>query len=202
MNPVQPAAGPELRDIHLPPDPSWWPPAPGWWLLAALILVGLLVCTFWLLRIWRARRWRRRLRAQLEGIAAAYREHDDAARLSAELSGLLRRASLLIDTRAASLTGEAWLDFLDAHGSGEGFRYGPGRVLLDAPWQRRAKIDADALLDLVRAWFARVMRDRDIVELRGPVSGRRSRSQHDSHSGHSDAAGIATPSVEEGASRV
>ncbi|MBP6325901.1 MAG: DUF4381 domain-containing protein, partial [Dokdonella sp.] len=25
------ADGPQLRDIHLPPDPSWWPPAPGWW---------------------------------------------------------------------------------------------------------------------------------------------------------------------------
>ena len=30
--------GPVLRDIHLPPDPSWWPPAPGWWMLAALVV--------------------------------------------------------------------------------------------------------------------------------------------------------------------
>jgi hypothetical protein len=32
----------QLRDIHLPPDPSWWPPAPGWWMLAALAAVMLL----------------------------------------------------------------------------------------------------------------------------------------------------------------
>ena len=31
-------AGPDLRDIHLPPAPSWWPPAPGWWLLAFVLL--------------------------------------------------------------------------------------------------------------------------------------------------------------------
>ena len=33
------AQGPVLRDIHLPPDPSWWPPAPGWWMLAGLLLL-------------------------------------------------------------------------------------------------------------------------------------------------------------------
>ena len=25
-----------LRDVHVPPAPSWWPPAPGWWLLAGV----------------------------------------------------------------------------------------------------------------------------------------------------------------------
>ena len=31
-------AGPVLRDIHLPPEPSWWPPAPGWWILFVLAM--------------------------------------------------------------------------------------------------------------------------------------------------------------------
>src|SRR5690606_27121013 len=34
---MNPAAAPDLRDIHLPPAPAWWPPAPGWWLLAILV---------------------------------------------------------------------------------------------------------------------------------------------------------------------
>lgn len=29
----------DLKDIHLPTDPSWWPPAPGWWLLSVIILL-------------------------------------------------------------------------------------------------------------------------------------------------------------------
>ena len=33
----------QLRDVHLPPDPSWWPPAPGWWILAAVIAVIILL---------------------------------------------------------------------------------------------------------------------------------------------------------------
>ena len=35
------ASGPDLRDIHLPPTPSWWPPAPGWWLLAIVVLIAI-----------------------------------------------------------------------------------------------------------------------------------------------------------------
>ena len=35
----------QLRDIHLPAEPSWWPPAPGWWLLAILLMA----------RVWWAR---------------------------------------------------------------------------------------------------------------------------------------------------
>ena len=35
----------QLRDIHLPPEPSWWPPAPGWWLLALLLVIYLVAPT-------------------------------------------------------------------------------------------------------------------------------------------------------------
>ena len=35
----------QLRDIHLPPEPSWWPPAPGWWLLAAILVAAIVVLT-------------------------------------------------------------------------------------------------------------------------------------------------------------
>ena len=51
-------SGPDLRDIHLPPAPSWWPPAPGWWLLAIVLLIAIAVGVWTLLRLWRERRWR------------------------------------------------------------------------------------------------------------------------------------------------
>src|SRR5690606_21265226 len=105
------------------------------------------------------RRWQRRVRAEVERIAARHAAQPDAARLAAELSGVLRRASLLLDARAAAMHGEAWLAFLDARTGGDAFRNGPGRALLDAPYRRVAECDADALVALVRGWLGRALAD-------------------------------------------
>ncbi len=145
--------GPLLRDIHLPVEPSWWPPAPGWWLLAALVALALAYLGRSALRHRRERRWRGRVQAEVERIAATHAARPDPARLAAELSGLLRRASLLLEPHAAALAGEAWLGFLDARVGGEDFSRGVGRVLLDAPWRRAPAFDADALIALTRRWL-------------------------------------------------
>ncbi|HET6546590.1 MAG TPA: DUF4381 family protein [Rhodanobacteraceae bacterium] len=155
---MSPAPGPTLRDIHLPPPPSWWPPAPGWWLLAAALLAALAVTGWWLARRWRRYRWRRRIAADLARIAAAHAATPHGPRLASEISQLLRRATLLLDRRAAAFSGEAWLGFLDAQIDGDAFRRGPGRVLLDAPYRRTADVDAAALLKLAQRWLAQALR--------------------------------------------
>ncbi len=106
-------AGPDLRDIHLPPSPSWWPPAPGWWLLALVLLVAIGFGVWMLVREMRERRWRRRVAVELDRIAAMHAAQPDDVRLAADVSQLLRRASLLIEPSAAALQGDAWLAFLD-----------------------------------------------------------------------------------------
>ncbi|HPY40873.1 MAG TPA: DUF4381 domain-containing protein, partial [Thiolinea sp.] len=40
-----------LRDIHLPPEISWWPLAWGWWALLALVVLILVMLFNW----WRQR---------------------------------------------------------------------------------------------------------------------------------------------------
>ena len=162
---MNPASGPELRDIHLPPTPGWWPPAPGWWLLALVALLALALVVRWLWRRERRRRWRRRVRAELERIVAAHAASADSLRLATDLSHLLRRASLLLDAKAAALRGEAWLAFLDARlppGVGA-FRAGAGNALVDAPFRRpgdaRAGVDAAALIGLARSWFAHALQE-------------------------------------------
>lgn len=154
--------GPELRDIHLPPDPSWWPPAPGWWLLALIVILLAAIAIRRLMRVRRAQRWQREVMQEVDRISAAHAEHGDPVRLAADLSALLRRATLLVDARAAALQGEAWLQYLDSRIGGDAFSTGAGRSLLDAPWQRTASYDTAALFALTRSWFAQArLRDAE-----------------------------------------
>ncbi|TBR37316.1 DUF4381 domain-containing protein [Dyella terrae] len=100
------ASGPVLRDIHLPPEPSWWPPAPGWWMLAALVLMTLLGVV-----IASVMRRRRRMRiaaivAEVDTFVAMHGNH--AVQLAGQLHQLLRRAARHIDPRATHLRGDAW----------------------------------------------------------------------------------------------
>lgn len=148
------AAGPVLRDIHLPPPPGWWPPAPGWWIVAAIVAIALALITW---RSIHARRRRRRRMVVLDELAAIRRDwqsHGDAARFAAALSNYLRRLGRVVDPTSVTLDGEAWLAFLDRHG--DGFR-DAGRALLDAPYRPSAVVDAEALYGLVERHARRVV---------------------------------------------
>lgn len=135
----------QLRDIHLPPEPSWWPPAPGWWLLA--ILIGLVIWRLirYGLHRWRARQRRRALQAQFDTVLGL----TDAAAQLAAISELLRRAARQSDPAAAALVGSAWLEFLDrsTDATAAPFSQGPGRLLLDGPY--RAHLDAGSVSALI-----------------------------------------------------
>ena len=149
MMPSLPAPdGPALRDIHLPPPPSWWPPAPGWWVLAGLALL-LVAGGAWLsLRARRRRRRRARIMAEVDVLAA--RHAGDPQALAAGLHQLLRRVARLYDPAATRLRGEAWRAVL-------------GRVPVDAgtlecllalepAMYRPRPYDTAAALAAVRRW--------------------------------------------------
>lgn len=164
---MNPSSGPELRDIHLPPPPSWWPPAPGWWLIALIVAALVFLLVRWAVRRARQRRWRRRVEAELDRIAAMHAAQPDPTRLAADVSQLLRRVARLIEPEAVALRDDAWLGFLDqrlppACAEQEPFRRGAGRALIDAPYRRAddpasSSFDARALLDLARQWLGHVL---------------------------------------------
>lgn len=110
--PVQPAAspppGPSLRDIHLPPEPSWLPPAPGWWALAALSLVLLLVATWLWRRHRRAQHQRQRVLLELDRLVLRHQCDGDQVALASGLHQLLRRVARRHDVLAAQQRGAPW----------------------------------------------------------------------------------------------
>lgn len=140
----------DLRDIHLPPDPSWWPPAPGWWLLTLLLVTVVLLLSRALHRAHRRRRDRATLLAALADLRRLHPVESQPVALLAALSELLRRASKRHAPQALTLRDEAWLQFLDRGLPGQPFSAGPGRLLIDGPYRRTVDpADVAALATLV-----------------------------------------------------
>lgn len=141
----------DLRDIHLPAEPSAWPPAPGWWLLLLLAMLIL----WWLSSILRKRLQRRRrmqrVLLELDLIEQVLPLQQQPMALLVAYSGLARRACRAFSPSALTLSGEDWLLYLDGDDSGQPFSKGPGRLLLEGPFKATVEaIDVAPLSDLLR----------------------------------------------------
>ncbi len=164
MNPENPLTG--LKDIHLPDAISPWPPAPGWWLLAILILIF----TIWLGRkILRHHQHKLLMRLslkQLDQFDHDFVNHQNQQKLIQQYSTLLRRVALAKFKRqdVASLTGDAWLEFLQSVTAEDVFCKETGQLLIDAAYRRPNSIE-DKLTELqsaVRQWITIVTRSKEM----------------------------------------
>ncbi|WP_266170683.1 DUF4381 domain-containing protein [Dyella subtropica] len=165
-SPPQPT-GPVLRDIHLPPDPSWWPPAPGWWVLAALTL--LLACLGWWMA-WRHRCWRRRVEAVLSEIDAIEQRH--AQRPDALAAGLhqwLRRGARIYDPMATHHRGDAWRRCL-AVVPVDAATLDSLMTLESVMYRPTTTVDVHDLAGATRRWLALALKQRAMrKKLKSPV---------------------------------
>ena len=144
----------QLRDVHMPADPSWWPLALGWW-IAALLIAGVVGYSLWLaLKRHRAHAPMR----QAGHLLARY----EAAFAAAEMTPLeyVDRCNELLKrylVRAlgrhefAELSGEAWLQALDELSASTAFTTGSGRVLGNDRFKREPTLRVDGLGDHIRA---------------------------------------------------
>lgn len=143
-----------LRDIHLPEAVSWWPPAIGWWLLAILLPLTT-VFLIWLYKFVTRKTAIKSAKKKLADIRQD--EKRDELRKLRDISILIRRVaiSLAPRTEAASLTGSAWLTYLDSSLKGVPFSQGVGRYLSDATYRKEAPADLDIsrLIDLCEYWL-------------------------------------------------
>ena len=118
-----------LRDIVMPAAIPWWPLAPGIWILAAGLLAAAVVASIHALRHYRANAYRRE----------AIRELDRLTDMTG-IMPLLKRAAMVAYGReaVASLSGGAFLDFLDRTGGTTVFTSGPARLLPSLAYSKDA----------------------------------------------------------------
>lgn len=158
MNPDNPLEN--LRDIHLPNAITDWPPALGWWILGSLLLL-LLAWGMWKIGMrYQQRHLQRMALSSYLQIEQQYLNHQNSLRLIKQYSNLLRRVAMARFSRpqVASLTGKAWLNFLDQSAGMKVFRTDVGQLLLTAPFQ---KADTEfkqlsALTSAIKQWIETV----------------------------------------------
>ena len=152
-----------LHDVVLPPPVSMSPQTAGWYVL--LILAGFVL--LWAGVALTRKHWRNRYRREaLRELATLECGAGDGASRTAALRvlpSLLRRTALAAWPRGevASLSGGAWLAFLDRAYRGDGFEKGPGKLVALAAYEPDADLeavsegDARAALALARDWIRR-----------------------------------------------
>jgi len=151
----------QLRDLHVPPEPSMWPPAPGWWLLAAAVVA---LAVYGVIRLRRARRRARPFRlagAALDQLLTDARAQRLNGRDFADaVNALLKRALIHGAHRddAAPLTGTAWLAYLDRVSASDAFTRGAGASLGERRFAPDPNVDAAALHELARRVLDRARR--------------------------------------------
>lgn len=149
---MQPDLLQQLKDIHLPADPSWWPPAPGWWLL----LVAALIAALWCARKLRQAIQRRRPIWEARKLYQALHDRYRAGQIEApaylhEVNELLKRLFVhgLHDTPSRKANDIVWLERLDATVGSTEFTEGPGRQLGNQRFQSVPEADPEALHPLL-----------------------------------------------------
>jgi len=149
----------QLKDLHIP-SPIYWPLAPGWYILLFFLLLILGSVAYYGYHLWKKRKkikqenpsqW---IHHELSLIEDKLKKQDPSTLIAC--STLLRRVALLQYPRSdvASLTGEAWLSFLDTSGNTLEFTQGSGRLLITAPYQSSWHEETPTVFSLTKQWIA------------------------------------------------
>jgi Domain of unknown function (DUF4381) len=137
----------KLHDFYQPQPPSWVPQTIGWYFVLALLLLLVAWGAWHVFESWRRNRYRREALREIEGV-------DIAA-----IPALLKRTALAAWPReeVASLSGEAWLQFLAKHGNDNSFTDGVGRCLLDLDYRgaRLQPAEEAAMRESASNWIRR-----------------------------------------------
>lgn len=134
-----------LRPLHSPEAISWWPPAPGWWIVTALAITALIFIIIFLSRHWKINRYRRHALREATQIKQDYAQQP--LHYCQQMNQLLKRIAVHVWPKnlTASLTGTAWLEFLNAQYKHEIFSPTSITLLGESAYQATADISPAAI---------------------------------------------------------
>ena len=141
----------QLHDIREVAEPSLWPPAPGWWVLGGLVLLLLVFLAIKVARDLKVRKRRRRLLAELDGLAVTF----DPQQMPADYLGAMNRLFRGVALKAfpgsgcSRLEGSDWVGFIRERLKGDT----PDLDALETgPYQPNPEFDAEKLQAHAREW--------------------------------------------------
>ena len=139
-----------LHDIALPEPVSWMPQTIGWYVVAAVIVGLVMWAAVGYYRRRQANRYRRAAVAELADIETMLANPAKQAAALGAIPVLVKRVALSFAPREAiaSLTGDPWLQWLDASYAGAEFSHGVGRLLPQMAY-RPTDVRQNEITDLV-----------------------------------------------------
>ena len=142
-----------LRDIHLPDEINWWPLAIGWWITLALIPILL-----WISFLIYKRLTQKTAVKSAKKLLSALKQDETKTETEKllDISALIRRVAMSVAPReeCASLTGNAWLQYLDKSLKTPDFSQGVGQCLADINYRKNSEnINLPELMDLTERWL-------------------------------------------------
>jgi hypothetical protein len=147
-----------LRDVHLPEAINWWPLAIGWWI--TMLLIPILLWITFLVYKYLTRKTAIKTAIKTAKKLLAELKQDKTkteAQILVEISALIRRVAMSIAPRGecASLTGKAWLEYLDKSVKDLAFTQGIGQCLADVTYRRvtPTHVDIGELINLTERWL-------------------------------------------------
>ena len=150
-----------LNDIVVPEAIAYTPQTIGWYVLLLVTVVAGAWIAIAHHRRHALNRYRREALDQLATIEDDLASPDRRAMALGRIPVLIKRVAVSVTARteAASLTGEAWLAFLDEAYDGNGFTTGAGRLLPTLAYESPERLaavteqQAGELVDLTRTWI-------------------------------------------------
>ncbi len=149
-----------IEEIVIPPAVSWMPVTPAWKVAGLILLALLVMATYQAFGKWRSNQYRRdALKTITELRNAQHASGTELVRTLSALPSVLKSTALKAYPRTdvASLSGQAWLEFLNSNVKRQVFDDSNLTVLHALAYQGRiehavAPAEADELLDRCEMW--------------------------------------------------